>query len=139
MITILLLRIAGMLLVLLAVVNLFVPRRCRWADDLPRMSLLNRQIFVVHAAFIVLTVLMMAGVTLTLPHDLMAPSRLSRAMLAGMAIFWFARLLVQWFYYDRAIWRGDRLNTVMHFAFTLLWCYLSGTFAFALWQNVRMA
>src|SRR5690349_5146081 len=122
MIAILLLRIAGVLLLLLAIVNLFVPKRCGWAEDLPRMSLLNRQIFVVHAAFIVLMILLMSAVTLALPHDLMAPSRLSRAVLAGMAIFWFARLLVQWFYYDQTIWRGNRFNTIMHFVFSGLWC-----------------
>ena len=138
MIAIILLRAAGVVLLLLALVNLFVPKRCRWADDLPRMSLLNRQIFLVHAAFIVLTVLLMAGVTLGLPHDLMTPSRLSRAVLAAMAFFWLARLLVQWFYYDPRIWRGDRFNTIMHFVFTAVWCYLSGTFTYALWQNVRL-
>ena len=34
-----LLRIAGIVLVLLAIVNLFVPKHCRWADDLPRSPL----------------------------------------------------------------------------------------------------
>jgi hypothetical protein len=138
MIAIVLLRIAGVLLLLLAIVNLFVPKHCRWADDLPRMSLLNRQIFIVHAAFIVLTIMLMAGVSLACTHELLAPSRLSRALLAGMSLFWFARLLVQWFYYDRSIWRGNRFRTAMQFVFTFLWCYLSGAFAFALWQNVRM-
>jgi hypothetical protein len=136
MIAILLLRIAGVLLLLLAILNLFVPKRFAWAEELPRLSLLNRQIFVVHAGFIILIVVLMAALTLLMPHDLMMPSRLSRALLAGLAIFWFARLLVQWLYYDPRIWRGKRFNTVMHFVFTAFWCYLVGTFAFALWQNM---
>lgn len=138
MIAITLLRIAGILLLLLAAVNLYVPKRFAWAEELPRLSLLNRQIFVVHAAFIVLMILLMAALTLALPGDLMAPSRLSRALLAGMGLFWIVRLLVQWFVYDSRIWRGHRFYTVMHYVFTALWIYFSATFAFALWQNVRI-
>lgn len=136
MIAITLLRLAGVLLLLLAAVNLYVPKRFAWADELQRLSLLNRQIFVVHAGFIVLMILLMAALTLALPRDLMAPSRLSRALLAGMGLFWLVRLLVQWFVYDSRIWRGHRFYTAMHYVFTAVWIYFSATFAFALWQNV---
>jgi hypothetical protein len=92
----------------------------------------------VHAGFIVLVILLMAGLALGMPRDLMTPSRLSRAVLGGMALFWFIRLMVQWFYYDQRIWRGHRFNTIMHFLFTGVWCYLAGAFGFALWQNLRI-
>lgn len=37
-------RVVGVLMALLVVVNLFVPGRCNW--ELSRVSLLNRQIYV---------------------------------------------------------------------------------------------
>jgi hypothetical protein len=138
MIAIQLMRVAGGLLLVLALLNLYVPKRFDWAIELPRLSLLNRQIMVVHAGFIVLILLLMAALSLALPQDLMAPSRLSRALLAAMSLFWFVRLLVQWFIYDPRIWRGNRVYTAMHFVFTALWIYFSATFAFALWQNVGL-
>ena len=136
MIAITLLRIAGLLLLLLAALNLYLPKRFDWASELPRLSLLNRQIMVVHAGFIVFILLLMSAFSLALPHDLMSPSRLSRALLAAMSLFWFVRLLVQWFVYDSRIWRGHRFYTVMHYVFTALWCYFAGTYGFALWQNL---
>lgn len=133
--TITLLRVAGVLLLVLVVLNLFVPRRFGWGEELSRVSLLNRQIFIVHAGFILLVLLLMAALTLALPHELVAPSPLSRAILLGLTLFWLIRLLVQWFYYDSRIWRGHRFNTTMHYLFTGVWCYFVGTFAFAWWKT----
>ena len=63
---------------------------------------------------------------------LLAPDPLARAVLGGMLVFWLCRLACQWFVYDRAIWRGRRLYTAMHVAFSALWTYLAFTYALAL-------
>jgi hypothetical protein len=49
-----------------------------------------------------------------------------------MAAFWLCRLLAQFFAYDAAIWRGNRLRTRLHVAFSLLWCYVTATYGAAL-------
>ena len=38
----------------------------------------------------------------------------------------------QLFLFDRRHWRGDRLHTAVHVAFTLLWAYLTAVSAWAL-------
>lgn len=53
------LRICGSFLLGLFVLNFFVPKRFNWAEELPRLSLLNRRIMQVHAIFIALILLMM--------------------------------------------------------------------------------
>ena len=53
------LRAAGVLLLTLASVHVFFPRRFRWREELARLSTLNRQIFQVHVLFIVLILVMM--------------------------------------------------------------------------------
>lgn len=132
------LRIAGVLLLLLAAVNLLVPKRFNWAAEMRSLSLLNRQIFLVHMGFIVLILLLFAALLLTCTQALLVPGdALARAVLAGLAIFWFARLLTQWFVYDSALWRGHRFNTFMHVAFSVLWSYFTLVFAAALWVNVH--
>lgn len=127
------LRIVGVAMLLLVVINVFdVPRRFRWKEELASLSLLNRQIFQVHATFICVILLMFAGLTLLMPRELLQPTPLARAVVGGMGVFWLLRLLAQWFVYDWRIWRGNRLYTVMHFAFTGLWFYFTVTFMCAL-------
>ena len=69
--------------------------------------------------------------------ELVAPSRLARATLAGLSLFWLIRLLVQWLYYDSHLWRGHRFNTCMHFLFSGLFAYFAITFLLALFTNLR--
>ena len=128
------LRAAGVLLAALVVVNLFVPSRFGWRTDLSRVSLLNRQIFQAHSVFLVLTLALSSALLLTSADALLAPSRLSRAILVGLTIFWGLRMLMQWFFYSADIWRGNRFFTTMHVVFSLAWVYLTTVFGAALWQ-----
>ena len=89
------LRAVGLLMAALVVVNLFVPRRFRWREEMASLSLLNRQIFEVHSLFIVLTLALFAALLLTSSDALLEPTRLSRAILIGLTIFWSARMMVK--------------------------------------------
>jgi hypothetical protein len=131
------LKLAGAFLLLLAGSHVFFPRRFRWPEELARLSLLNRQIFLVHNFFIVLVVAMMGGLALCFTPALLEHSTLARLVLAGLALFWAIRLGFQFFVYDRALWRGNRFNTTVHALFSALWCYLAGTFGYALWWQMR--
>ena len=133
------LRVIGVLMAGLVVVNLFVPGRFRWREEMARLSLVNRQIFEAHTIFIVLTVAMFSALLLTSADTLLEPTRLSRAILAGLTLFWGLRMLMQWFFYSPAIWRGDRFKTVMHGVFSIAWVYITATFATALWANLAHA
>ena len=133
------LQITGVLMAALAALNLALPRRLGWREELASLSLLNRQIFRVHAFFIVLIVALCAALLLTSSDALLEPTRLSRAMLAGLTIFWGMRMLAQWFYYSPALWRGNLVNTVLHCVCSAAWIYMTTTFAAALWMNVSNA
>ena len=126
------LRAVGVLMALLAIVNLFVPARLKWRDELSRVSLLNRQIFQAHTVFIVLMVALMSALFLTSAEALLEPTRLSRAVLTGLTIFWGVRMLFQWFFYSPRVWRGNPFNTVMHAVFSLGWIYVTAVCALAL-------
>jgi hypothetical protein len=131
------LRAAGVLLAALVVVNVFVPSRFGWRTDLSRVSLLNRQIFQAHSVFLVLILALSSALLLTSPDALLEPSRLSRAILFGLTIFWGLRMVMQWFFYSPDIWRGNRLFTTMHVVFSMTWIYLTGVFSVALWRLVQ--
>ena len=128
------LRIAGVCMAALVVFNFFVPQYLGWRRELARVSLVNRQIFEVHAIFIVLILAMFALLLLTASDALLEPSRLSRLVLGGLTTFWAMRLLAQWFYYSPSTWRGNRLHTVMHVGFSALWIYVTAVFGSAFWR-----
>jgi hypothetical protein len=131
------LHVVGLVMALLVVVNLFVPGRFRWREELSRVSLLNRQIFQAHSFFIVLLLALFSALFLTCADALLEPTRLSRAVLAGLTIFWGLRMLVQWFFYSPAVWRGDRFNTTMHGIFSMTWIYVTAVCAAALWTSTK--
>lgn len=128
------LRVVGVIMALLVVVNLFVPGRLRWREELARVSLVNRQIFQVHTIFIVLILAMFAVLLLTAADALLEPTRLSRLVLGGLTIFWGLRMLTQWFYYSPVVWRGDRFNTAMHGLFSVAWVYVTAVLGAAFWS-----
>jgi hypothetical protein len=132
------LRLVGALLAALAVVNLFVPRRFRWREEMAALSLVNRQIFQAHNVFVILTIVLCSALLLTSADTLLEPTRLSRAVLIGLTIFWGLRMLMQWLFYSPRIWRGHRFNTAMHCVFSVAWVYMTATFATALWINMSL-
>jgi hypothetical protein len=131
------LRIVGCMLLALAGMHVFLPGRLNWNEELRHVSLLNRQIFLVHTFFIALVLTMMGVLSLFCGGLLLAGSPLSHVVLGGLALFWITRLVVQWFVYDKTLWRGDRFNTRVHLLFSALWAYFSAVYGAALWAQFQ--
>jgi hypothetical protein len=129
------LRIAGVLLLLLAALHPLMPKELGWKEDLAKLTLVNRQVFLVHVGFIVVMLILMGALALFYAAELAAPGRLARAILGGLAVFWGLRLLTQQFVYDRSLWRGNPRYTAVHIVFTLLWTYLTAVFAWGWWSR----
>jgi hypothetical protein len=130
------LRLTGVVMASLVVVNLVVPGRFHWREEMSRLSLVNRQIFQAHSVFLVLTLALLSALLLTCGAALLEPTRLSRAVLFGLTVFWGLRMLMQWCFYSPLIWRGHRFNTLMHYTFSAVWVYVTTVFALALWVNL---
>ena len=130
------LRLTGVVMASLVVVNLVVPGRFHWREEMSRLSLVNRQIFQAHSVFLVLTLALFSALLLTCGAALLEPTRLSRAVLFGLTVFWGLRMLMQWCFYSPLIWRGHRFNTLMHYTFSAVWVYVTTVFAVALWVNL---
>ena len=125
------LRVAGALLLALAACHGMFSKRFGWDRELQRLSLLNRQIFIVHTMFIVLILVMFGMLSLFGASLLLTPTPLGLAVAGGILVFWIVRLIVQWFVYDWRLWRGNRFRTGVHLGFTILWCYLVLAFGLA--------
>lgn len=123
------LRVAGLIQLALAAAHVPFPRMFDWKTELARLSLINRQIFIVHTLFIVLVLLMFGLISLFAPGALTEPTRLGLLAAFGLGTFWLARFAAQHFIYDPALWRGDRAKTTVHVAVSVVWLYLTCVYA----------
>jgi hypothetical protein len=130
-----LLQVAGGLQIALAALHLLFPKRFAWKEELARLSLLNRQIFLVHTIFVCLVLVLIGSLSLFASAALLEASRLSHLVAGGIAVFWGVRLAVQFFVYDSKLWRGSPFNTAMHLLFTALWMYLTAVYASLWWLS----
>lgn len=131
------LQLVGVLLIMLYVLNLIVPRHFGWKEELKKVSLLTRRVFFVHCFFIAFVVLGLGLLSLFFTTTLTDPSQLATLVLGFFAVFWAIRLYMQWFVYDRSLWRGQRFNTAMHFTFSFTWLYMAAVYTWAFVQQLQ--
>ena len=122
------LEIAGLVQLAIALGNLFLPKKLKYGENLSRVAPIIRQIFVVHAGYIVGIVQLFAAVSLGFATELASGRGLGRFLAASMAVFWICRMPLQLFYYDRALRRAHRVGD-MAMTFALL--FLSATYVAA--------
>ena len=86
----------------LVAASLAIPCALRWTEDLARLRPLTRQVFWVYAAYIWCTNLAFGLISALAPRWLLDRSPLAGAVSTYIAIYWGARLVVQFTYFDRA-------------------------------------
>jgi len=120
-------KITGVILMALALLHLIFPRYFNWEKELPALSLINRQMMVVHTFFIALMVFLMGLLCLSSADELIETS-LGKKIALGLGVFWSIRLLIQFFGYSADLWKGKAFETLVHILFSLLWAYVSIVF-----------
>lgn len=120
-------KIIGVLLIALAFVHLIFPKYFNWNKELKSLSLINRQMMVVHTLFIAITVFLMGLLCLTSYTELLE-TNLGKKLSLGLGVFWTIRLVIQFVGYSAILWKGKKFETFMHILFSLLWTYLSIVF-----------
>ena len=92
--------IGGLLHFGILVASALVPKVLDWKSSLARLDGLSRQLVWVHGAFIVLVIVGFGAVSVLFAVELAARTPLARAVCWFIAVFWGARLLVQFFVFD---------------------------------------
>ena len=121
--------ILGVVFVVLAVIHVIFPRFFRWKEEFATVSLINRQMMYVHAAFIAVVVLGI-GLLCLMKADELIDTPLGRYLCLLLSIFWTLRLLVQFFGYSSVLWRGKLFETTVHVVFAAFWAYAAMVFGF---------
>ena len=120
-------QIVGIALILLALLHLIFPRYFNWKKELAGLSVINREMMIVHTFFIALTVLLMGVLCITSANEL-SETTLGKRLAAGIGLFWFIRWIVQFTGYSSVNWKGIKFETAVHVFFSLFWIYVSGLF-----------
>jgi hypothetical protein len=118
-------QLAGALQLIIAAANFFAPAKLHYRENLIKLSPIVRQIFIVHSIYIVIVLVGFGLICLLFPNDLCGASHLGKFLCAFLAVFWGLRVILQFFYYDRAVKKENPLGTA---CFGTAFLYLAATF-----------
>lgn len=125
------LNVIGVILCLLSFVHIIFPSYFNWKEELPRLSLMNRQMMQVHTFYIALTVFFIGLLCIFFNFELINTDFGNKICL-GLFLFWFIRFIFQIFVYSSELWKGKLFETIVHIVFTIFWAYMSFVF-FIVW------
>lgn len=120
-------KIIGIILILLAFAHAAFPTYFKWEKELKHLSLINQQIMKVHTFFIALVVFLM-GLLCIIATEELIHSDLGKIISLGFGVFWSIRLFVQFFGYAAELWKGKKMETIIHIGCSILWVYLTVVF-----------
>ena len=126
-----LLFIAGLLHFGILIASALVPQVLAWKSSLARLDPLLRQLIWVHGAFIVLVIVGFGVLTLLYADELASGSPLARALAAFIALFWGARLAVQFFVFDAKPYLKTWILAAGYHGLTLVFAYITVVCAIA--------
>ncbi len=107
------------------IASVAVPQVLDWKGELRKLDRLSRQLIWVHGLFIVLTIVGFGALTLSLSTELAAGTPLARGVCLFIAIFWTARLLIQFFVFDARPFLKTTFLKVGYHGLTLVFIYQS--------------
>jgi hypothetical protein len=94
-------RIAGLGQLVLIVASLAIPSILGWKEETAKLRPLTRQVFWTYAGYIWATNLAFGLLSALAPHWLLDQSGLSATVTSFIAVYWIARLIIQFTCFDR--------------------------------------
>ena len=116
---------AGILHGMIALANIFLPRKIELKKNLRGVVLFIRQIYYVHTLYIILLLLFFGILCFFFSHELSNGSALGRFLSGFIAFFWLLRVLIQFIYYDPEI---KRSHPFAHWFFSACFTYIGLVF-----------
>jgi hypothetical protein len=120
--------VAAVLQWLIAASNLVAARIFAYRDEIAKLSPFVREVFIVQNIYIMVTVAMFGSASILFASELAGGSALGRFLSGFLALFWGGRIVIQLFFYDRAV---KRSRPIANLLFLSAFLYLCGVFAVA--------
>ena len=133
----LILRAAGVSLIVLSLLHGVLWRKLSWGREIERLSPLNARVFAVHTFFIAFVLGALGLLSLVEPELLVAPSELARLLLTGIVVFWVARLAIQPLVFDPVMRLGWTQSLVVRVGASLVWATYVAVYGTALFGQIQ--
>src|SRR5262249_45076470 len=108
-------------LIVLALFHAVLWRALSWGRETERLSPLNARVFAVHTFFIAFVLGALGLLSLVRPELLLVRSELARLLLAGIVVFWIARLAIQPLVFDPVLRLGRWQSPLLRACASLVW------------------
>jgi hypothetical protein len=106
------------------IASALVPATLDWRRELNKLPTLLRHLIWVHGVFIVLVIIAFGTISLFLASSLADGSPLARAFAGFIAVFWLARLGVQFFLFDAKAYLKTPVLLIGYHALTVVFAAL---------------
>ena len=116
--------IGGVLHFVILIASGLTPRLLDWRTNLATLHPFLRRLFWVYGSFIVLVIVSFGTLTVLRADELASSIPLARAVCAIIALFWLARLLVQFFVFDARPFLTTTVRRVGYHGLTFLFSAL---------------
>ncbi len=120
-----LIHLGGLVHFAILIASALTPGVLEWRRHLATLPPLLRQLFWVYGSFIVLVIVSFGIISLTNADALASGDPLARSVSAVIAVFWAARLAVQWFVFDATPFLANALLKLGYHALTVAFITLT--------------
>lgn len=120
-----LIQLGGLVHFAILIASALTPGVLEWRRHLATLPPLLRQLFWVYGSFIVLVIVSFGTISLTNAAALASGAPLPRSLCAMIAVFWAARLAVQWFVFDATPFLTNPLLKLGYHTLTLAFVALT--------------
>ncbi len=112
-----------------------VPSKLAWKEDLQKLTPFNRKLMWVHGGFAVLTIVAFGALTLALHNELLRGDRAALGLALFIGVYWLARTVVDFTYYEHQDWPHGPVFVVGHGLLTSLFAFLaSANLGLVIWK-----
>ena len=128
---------AGVAQILLATASLAIPRVLRWPEQTATWRPLTRQVFWTYAGYIWFSNLSFGLLSALLPASLITGTPLAAAVTGFVTVWWAARLVIQFTYFDRTDAPSGVQYRIAEAGLVFLFIALTLIYGAATFANVR--
>ncbi len=127
--------LAGIGQLILVIGSLAIPKILKWPDDTAKLRPLTRQVFWTYAGYIWATNLSFALLSIISPASLSDGTFLATAVSLYITLYWLARIIIQFTYFDRSDAPKGPLFTLAECLLVTLFTALTSVYGWALFTN----
>lgn len=128
--------LAGIGHLALAVGSLAIPKTMGWREDTAKLKLLTRQVFWTYAGYIWFSHIAFGLLSVLAPGLLLDRSPLAGMVCGFIALWWGARIVIQFTYFDRSARPPGAIFVLAEAALIAFFAGCTGVYGWAAWANL---